>query len=92
MTIYLAGKITGDPDYKTKFHAAARRLSTLFGTVLNPAERPEGLCAEAYMQMSIRDLGLCDAAAFLPDWENSAGARIEHAYCVYAKKPILYLK
>lgn len=92
MTIYLAGKISGDPNYKEKFKRAARQIEKLFGPVLNPAQRPEGLSAEAYMQLSFSDLGQADAAVFLPDWKDSAGARLEHDYCAYVGKPILYLK
>lgn len=92
MKIYIAGKISGDPDYKEKFRKAARRLEKMFGPVLNPALRPEGLSAEDYMQLSFAELAIADAAAFLPDWKDSAGARLEHEYCQYVGKPILYLE
>ena len=92
MKIYLAGKITGDPGYKEKFRRQARKLERLFGPVINPALRPEGLSTEDYMQLSIAELGRADAAVFLPDWEQSEGARLEHGYCQYVGKPVLYLR
>ena len=92
MIIYLAGKITGDEEYKEKFRRAARRLEKLFGTVINPALRPEGMTREDYMQCSFAELGRADMAAFLPDWKESVGARLEHEYCCYVGKPVLYLE
>ena len=92
MKIYLAGKISGDPDYREKFRKAARRIEKLFGTVLNPATNPEGLSAEDYMQLSFAALAAADAAVFLPDWKDSAGAKLEHEYCRYVGKPILYIE
>ena len=34
--IYIAGKITGDPEYKAKFEAAAEAYKKKGYTVLNP--------------------------------------------------------
>lgn len=34
--IYIAGKITGDPDYKTKFNTAAEAYKKKGYIVLNP--------------------------------------------------------
>lgn len=93
MIIYLAGKITGDPEYRKKFRAAARRLERSLGAVvINPGEHPEGMKAEDYMQMCFAALGRSDAAAFLPDWQESGGARLERAYCEYVGKPVLDLE
>lgn len=53
MKVYLAGKITGDPNYREKFAAAAKKLEEQAGvTVISPAVTPEGLkkrtiCASA---------------------------------------------
>lgn len=44
MKVYLAGKITGDPNYREKFAAAAKKLAERAGvTVISPAVTPEGL-------------------------------------------------
>lgn len=44
MKVYLAGKITGDQNYREKFAAAAKKLEERAGvTVISPAVTPEGL-------------------------------------------------
>lgn len=43
MKIYIAGKITGEPNYKEKFDIAATSLEAQGHIVLNPAELPEGM-------------------------------------------------
>lgn len=43
MKVYIAGKITGDPEYRMKFRRAARALETMGNVALNPATLPEGL-------------------------------------------------
>lgn len=42
--IYIAGKITGDPNYKDKFANMESELLKMPGTVIiNPAKLPQGL-------------------------------------------------
>lgn len=66
--IYLAGKITGDPNYRAKFMAAQRFLEHKGYIVLSPAVLPsEGFTWEAYIRMSQAMLTECDAICFLPD-------------------------
>lgn len=77
-TVYLAGKITGDPNYRKKFEAAARELEAAGFVVMNPALLPEGgFSWEAYMRVSSAMLDECAAACFLPDWKDSRGATQE---------------
>lgn len=90
--VYLAGKITGDPDYKTRFARAAQKLEKLLGPVLNPAVLPGGLDAADYMAICTAMLDRADVVAFLPGWDSSSGASLEHSYCTYIGKEILYLK
>ena len=53
MKVYLAGKITGDPNYREKFAAAAKKLEERAGvTVISPAVTPEGLKKVDYMRIS----------------------------------------
>lgn len=41
MKVYLAGKITGDPNYREKFAAAVKKLEERAGvTVISPAVTP----------------------------------------------------
>lgn len=52
MKVYLAGKITGDPNYREKFAAAAKKLEEQAGvTVISPAVTPEGLKKADYMRI-----------------------------------------
>ena len=52
-TLYLAGKITGDPYYFTKFYNAQKKLEEGGFIVVNPALLPaEGFTWEAYMRLS----------------------------------------
>ena len=86
MKVYIAGKITGDPGYRDKFAAAEIQLGWQGHTVLNPAELPEGMSREDYMRICFAMIDVADAVVFLPDAAESAGARLEMAYCDYIGK------
>lgn len=90
MKIYIAGKITGDPEYKDKFARAEAKLRETHevDVILNPADLPEGMQPGDYMQICLAMLDVADAAVFLPDWGESAGAGIEMQYCRYTGKPV----
>ena len=67
MKVYLAGKITGDPNYREKFAAAAKKLEERAGvTVISPAVTPEGLKKADYMRICFAMLESADTAVFLP--------------------------
>ena len=52
-TVYLAGKITRDPEYKQKFEAACLELERAGYIVLNPATLPAaGFEYAAYIRIS----------------------------------------
>ena len=86
MKIYIAGKITGDPGYRDKFAAAEIQLGWQGHVVLNPAELPEGMAPADYMRICFAMIDVADAVVFLPDAAESAGARLEMAYCEYIEK------
>lgn len=92
MKIYIAGKITGDPYYKAKFARAATDIADAGHTPINPAMQPEGMSNADYMRISLAQLDSADAVAFLPDWEDSKGARIEHLLVEYTGKPTYDIK
>lgn len=79
MKIYLAGKITGDPDYRKKFEAAADyvRSQRPDAVILNPAVLPEGLDEQDYMTITSQMLAAADEVMCLADWEDSEGAKVE---------------
>ena len=86
MKIYIAGKITGDPEYRKKFACAARQVEALGHIALNPAELPEGMEPAAYMRICFAMLDVADELWYLADAAKSAGARVEMQYCRYIKK------
>lgn len=85
MKIYIAGKITGNKNYKDLFAQAERTYSKSF-IVLNPATLPEGMSAADYMRICFAMIDAADCVAFLPGWKTSPGARLERAYCSYIGK------
>lgn len=92
MKIYIAGKIAGDTGYRAKFGRAEERLKKEVHIVLNPASLPDGLRNEEYMQICAAMMGVADCVGFLPDWEKSAGANLEYAWCRYVGKPTIKLE
>lgn len=92
MKIYIAGKITGDENYREKFRKQEERLREKGHIVLNPASLPEGLRSEEYMQICSAMMGVADWVGFLPDWEDSPGAQLEYAWCKYVGKPMMGLQ
>lgn len=87
MKIYISGKIAGDPGYKEKFARAAAQLERLGATVINPAMAPEGLAKLDYMRICFAEMEEVDYVVFLPDWVESAGAKLERAWCDYVGVP-----
>ena len=83
MKIYIAGKITGDKDYRAKFEAAAVQLEAAGYIVLSPATLPEGMSAADYMRICYAMIDVADEAYFLRDYHESDGAMLEWQYCKY---------
>ena len=86
MKIYIAGKITGDPEYREKFGRAAEELRGMGHIVLNPAELPEGMLPADYMRVCFAMIDVADAVCLLDDWSDSWGAILEEKYCEYIGK------
>lgn len=81
MKVYIAGPMTGLPDFNyPAFFAAARDLTERGHEPINPA-RAEGRkgCKswQDYMRAALRDLADADGVAMLPGWHDSRGAVIE---------------
>ena len=90
MIVYIAGPMSGLPDNNyPAFDAAAERLKAEGHRVINPADtsrmvdqnRAFWYHTEAtwldYMVENMRRMKHATAIHFLPNWENSYGARIE---------------
>lgn len=92
MKAYIAGKITGDPNYYERFQAAKRHLEEEGYIVLNPAELPVKMMPADYMRICFAMMESADLVVFLPDWAKSRGAKIENEWCQYVGKQIMYLR
>jgi hypothetical protein len=104
MTIYIAGGITGDENYKAQFAAAKRMLlregedrlditAWYYGTpradtVMNTAELPAGWPGKVYVDVCLAMIRAADLVAFLPGWEQSRGASLEMEYCRRTSLPV----
>jgi hypothetical protein len=92
-TCYIAGKITGERDYKTKFRLAAETLERAGYAVMNPATMPEhGFSWAQYMNVALAMLNQCESVCFFEDWTDSPGAKIEHALALASGKRIFYFQ
>lgn len=82
MKIYITGKITGDPDYKKKFHYAEKCLKSMGHACMNPAwiEPYQEFTWLDYMQITHEMQKKCDAVLMLADWKDSKGAMKEFEY------------
>lgn len=90
MKIYIAGKISGDPNYQQKFMKARQQMEEKGHIVISPAVLPGGMTPGDYMKICFAMIDVVDAVAFLPDWKDSPGARLEWMYCKYINKETLY--
>ena len=80
MKLYIAGPMTGLPEYNyPAFHSAEATLKAHGYDVGNPArtgQQPGWEWAD-YMRAALRIMLDCDAVALLPGWTESRGALIE---------------
>ena len=89
--IYIAGKITGDADYRKKFNIIEQGLIKHGNKVMNPAVLPDGFEHHEYMEICYKMIDACEKVLFLPCWVNSKGAKMEHEYAKDTGKIICYL-
>ena len=83
VTVFLAGPMSGYPDYNyPAFAAAAADLRGQGFDVLNPAENFDGDVNREYaeyLRASFMQVLQADAVVMLPGWEKSKGASLEVA-------------
>lgn len=92
MKAYISGKITGDSQYREKFQRAQKALQKEGFIVLNPAELPDGMLPSDYMRICFAMMECADVVAFLPDYSQSRGARMEFDWCQYTGKMTMFLE
>lgn len=94
MKVYVAGKITGldRSEAVAKFERAGKTLEGMGFSVLVPTVLPlvDGMSHADYMHVCLAMIDICDAAVFLPDWEDSPGAREEMDYAKRLGKKIYF--
>ncbi|MDD6275498.1 MAG: DUF4406 domain-containing protein [Clostridia bacterium] len=89
MKIYIAGKITGNPNYKEQFAAAEKRLTEKGHAVINPVKNL-GFSYKDYIDMGLCELMKCDAIYMLNGWDKSPGAILEMHYALTAEIKIIF--
>jgi len=92
MKFYIAGKITGDPDYKKKFDEVEKQIMYKGHAVMNPA------CLKQYKEFSWEDYMFitkamqmkCNAVFFLSNWTDSKGAMEEFETAKKLGQPVYF--
>lgn len=99
MTIYISGKITGNPIYTWEFAEREKILREHGYLVINPVKEGKKLknrlgrepSWQEYMDNSLKLLDECDGVSYLSNWKDSKGACIEHEYAVQHNKITLHI-
>lgn len=95
MKLYIAGPMTGLPDFNyPAFFKAAADLEAAGYEVENPAaNQPEGTASWlAFMRMSLVQISRVDGIALLPGWSDSKGARLEEHIGTALGLPVRYVR
>lgn len=89
MRVYLAGPITGVPDYRRRFADAAQAVAAAGHEPVSPTDAvpPADGSWEGWMRATTSLLTTTDGVALLPGWETSRGARIEHDWAASVGLP-----
>ena len=97
MRIYISGKMRGLPEEESRmlFKAAENYLIGLGHDVINPwnsEDDKKRQCKEwdDYILYDLQLLRQCDAIFMLDNWQDSWGAKCEHAYANGKGLSILY--
>lgn len=90
MKVYIAGKVTGLPNYKEHFDKAEKELIAKGHLVMNPSVLPQGWDWEDYLPICYAMIDVCDVVYMLNNWQDSKGANLELACAEFKRKEIWY--
>ena len=95
MKIYIAGPMTGLPDFNyPAFHEKAKELRAAGHCVKSPAEHDFDVnnfpLREAFADYTAYICNEADAVCLLSGWHKSHGARVEHDLAVYLGLKVIY--
>lgn len=89
--VYIAGKITDNPNYKEDFKRGEDELRRKgFEVILNPTIIPENLDYANCMKICRGMVEASDYIYFLKNWENSNGAKIEYHWANELNKTMMF--
>lgn len=96
MKVYIAGPMTGIPEYNyPEFHVASIALARAGHEPVNPAQdhgHPLGTKPwHWYMRRAITLMMTADAVALLDGWEGSSGAVLESELAIQLDMPVRHL-
>lgn len=93
MKVYIAGKITGNKNFKKDFQEAKEQLEKIIPNVslLNPADLPNGMSSADYMRICFSMIDTAEVVFFMKNYVESKGALLERQYCVYIGKKYIDL-
>lgn len=92
--VYLAGKITGNENYRSEFIKAEWKAKELLGDnilILNPAVLPENIDYNKAINITSAMLREADMVVLLKNWKNSRGATHEKELAEMLGKKIIEL-
>lgn len=87
--VYIAGPITGHPDYREKFAAAEGAIRQRGFEPVNPALNKAD-SYKGYIDKGLEQLKDCDVIYMLRGWQMSTGARLERQYALAVCIPVCY--
>lgn len=87
-TIYISGRINGEPEYFRKFADAEANLRARGWRVFNPARLDPCLDIRRLMGIDLAAVLGSDAVFALPDWHDSDGATIEIRLAIRCGIPV----
>lgn len=94
MRIYIAGKITGNPEAGEAFENAETRLRMEGpNEIINPykiGEKLPQMKHEDYMHVSFALIDIAETVYFLENWKDSQGACMEYGYALAEGKKIIF--